>query len=288
MGMFKTTLFWADFRWYYRVPLKWVVFWVAYLAVCFPYPGVLIRHIQHWSDPNAMLMPETPALLPLIEIVRSKLGADPSPQETIKTVEAVVYDQLPYDWDWNTWGVADYLPTAAEALEMGREDCDGRAVVAASLMQAFGLKASLVGNFTHIWVSTDYGDAMGPMKSKAIVVTEHGVEWRMAGLLELPHSIVYGISVFPLGREVILVVVLWVLFLRRDHRLGLALIGLAGLILGLVLLRQGGRDYRSPDYWLEGLGAVALASSVWWLVSRRCRSTTRDVPVPMGPGTTAD
>ena len=58
------------------------------------------------------------------------LGIDISePHALVRGVEKFVYGHVPYAWDWDTWGVADYLPSVAEVRRMGREDCDGRAVV---------------------------------------------------------------------------------------------------------------------------------------------------------------
>lgn len=253
-----------------RVPLKWAIFALVVLAVCFPHPGILARHIKHWRNPNALIEPDAPALQPLVAALRPKIGADLPPAEALKTVERFVLDRLPYAWDWETWGTADYMPTVSEALEMGREDCDGRAVVAASLLKNLGFEVRIVTDFAHVWVQTDQGDTMSPGKSKAVVGTDGGFEVRLAALAELPRAMAYGIAVFPFLRELMITLVLWYLLLRPG--LGIVrILVLAGLLLGgLLALRAGGGDYRHPVLWLQWLGIVGwLGVLVAWAIPVR-------------------
>ncbi len=255
-------LVWNDWRWYLRLPVKWAVFGLALLAVCFPYPGVLLRHIEHWRDPNALIEPDAAALAPLVEELQTKLTDDLDAPEVLKRVERFVYEKIPYDWDWNTWGTADYMPTVTEAIEMGREDCDGRAVVAASLLRNLGFEVQIVTDFAHVWVKTDKGETMGPGKQKAVVAETGGPKLQLGALAELPRAMAYGVAAFPLGRELVLIAVLWFLLLGRGTGLLLKLFALAILLDGLILLRTGGHDYRSPILWLQWRGLLMLVAGV--------------------------
>lgn len=249
-------LIWNRLRWPARLPVKWCVFGLTVLAVCFPYPSLLIRHIQHWRDPNALIEPEAAALTPLIEELRPILSDVPTPKEALNRVERFVYEKIPYDWDWNTWGTSDYMPTVTEAIEMGREDCDGRAVVAASLLQHFGFEARLVTNFAHVWVQTEHGETMSPGKTRAIVATDRGLEIELTFLKELPKTVGYGIAVFPAMREMIAVAVLWLLLMRGGigaMRSALTLGFLAG---GLFLVRGLCADYWEMASWRPWPGFV--------------------------------
>lgn len=269
-GIVKPPLFFAPLnrvRWYFRWPIKWAIFGIAYVIVCFPYPHLVVRHLRHWSDPNALIEPDAPELQPLAQELQAQMPEGLTPPQVLKQVEAFVYKHVPYEWDWNTWGMADYLPTVAEVIRMGREDCDGRAVVAASLLKGLGYDARIVTDFAHVWVATDFGETMGPGKTKTIEVTDKGMRFDPRGLLQIPEILSYGIAVFPLERELVLLVVLWLLLLGRAGtlRIVIALILLAS---GLLLVRYGAADYRGPKYAAELAGLAVFLAGVLVLVRR--------------------
>ncbi len=73
--------------------------------------------------------------------------------------EAYVYRLLPYRDDYLNWLTADYWPTVLEALGKGSEDCDGRAIVACSILQGMGYQAYVVVGLDHLWVMVRDGDS---------------------------------------------------------------------------------------------------------------------------------
>ncbi len=251
-----------NMRWYARWLIKWVIFGLAYGVVCFPHPTLLVRHLQHWSNPEALIEPNAPQLEPFVKELRSQIGNGPPDRATLAAVEKFVYRKIPYAWDWNTWGMADYLPTVAEVIGKGREDCDGRAVLAGSLLTRLGVPARLVTDFTHVWIDTDLGATMGPRAHKAIEVTNHGMKLNAGGLAELPRAVAFGVSVFPLTREVILVVVLWLLLLdRRVGRLT-ALVSLTLLFAGLLAIRFGAQNPNLATTWTTLLGTAVMLGAI--------------------------
>ena len=243
--------------WYVRVPIKWMIFTLTVLAVCFPYPHRLARHIEHWGDPNALIEPDAPALKPLAEELRSLVPQDLPPREALETVERFVHTNILYEWDWITWGTADYLPTVTEAIEKGKEDCDGRAVVAASLLRTLGYESEIVTDFMHVWVKTDKGELMGPGKKKAVLATEQGLRFEPGALMQVPRALAYGLAVFPLDRELIVLAVLWLLLLHPKGSLACGLTALALLANGLLFLRIGSVYHSRPVHWMQ---IVALAN----------------------------
>lgn len=261
-------------RWYARLPVKWAVLGLTLLIVCFPYPSRLFRHLQHWRDPNALIEPDAPAIEPLVAELRLRLTDDLPPAQTLRQVERFVYEKIPYEWDWNTWGIADYLPTVAEVFEKGKEDCDGRAVVAASLLRRLGFEVELVTDFAHMWVKTDQGETMAPGRREAIIATEEGLRLQASALAELPRAVAYGIAVFPLGRELIVLFMMWLLLLRSHGGAACSLGGLALLLAGLFLLRAGGADYRHPTSWIQWSGVAGIGVGLIWLL-RRARMNAR-------------
>lgn len=254
--------------WFIRWPVKWAIFGLVYAIVCFPYPRLAISHLRHWSDPNALIDPDAPELQPLVADLRTKWTPALSQAETLKLVESFVYKRVPYDWDWNTWGMADYLPTIEEVLRMGREDCDGRAVIAASLLRNLGIDARLVTDFAHVWVSTPHGETMGPGQIKTIEVTQEGVRIDARGLFRIPQNLAYGIAVFPLPRELILLFVFWTLLLGPVSW-PRALVALTFLLAGLLVVRQAADIYGNSRLGLQLAGLFFFVAGLIVLLFHR-------------------
>lgn len=244
--------------WYSRIPLKWAAFAVVCTFVCFPYPGRLIRHLRHWQNPDALVDAHAPALTPHLAVLRGQIRPETSPGEVHKAVQKYVLAQVKYQWDWNTWGLADYMPTAEEALEKGQEDCDGRAVVAASLLKGLGYDARIVTDFSHVWVRTEHGDLMGPGQETAVVATADGLKVHWSGVWQLPKALAYGVAVFPFWRELIILAAAWLLL--RNPRCGRVMlaVSLAAVVTGLLLLREGSAEYLKPVPRLQWAGFIAL------------------------------
>ncbi|MBI4717559.1 MAG: transglutaminase domain-containing protein [Planctomycetes bacterium] len=261
----------------WRIPAKVLTFGVVWAIVCYPNPLTLMRHLRHCRDPQSLLDSRAPELEPLLAEMRCRFQTPAAPEEVLKTVEQYVYTRIPYEWDWNTWGAADYLPTVAEAIRMGKEDCDGRAVVAASLLRGLGYHAELATDFAHMWVRTEHGELMAPGKKQAVVFTDRGATTQPGALAELPRALAYGISPFPLARELVILLALWYLLLRSECGAACAWAGLAFLVNALLFLKKGGEDYRAPIVWMQvvgaanllvGVGTLCLAGRVWWPASR--------------------
>lgn len=272
------------FRWYTRLPIKWAILGLTVLAVSFPYPRLAYRHLRHWMNPNALIEPHAPPLQPWVEELRQSLPADLPPRETLRRVERFVYERVPYEFDWNTWGLSDYLPTVTEVIEMGREDCDGRAVVAASLLQNFGFKTQIVTNFAHVWVRTDKGETMGPGRRTAVVATDRGLQFQWSALGELPRGSMYGLAVFPLVRQLIVLVVGWWLMLRSNSGIVRSLTALTLLCCGLLILRVGSREYLHPIHWMQILGVLSIAAAVLLLLLRGRRGRRQEMSDPPDSG----
>jgi hypothetical protein len=254
------------YRW--RVPAKCALLAITVLVVCFPNPRRLVRHLQHYQNPNALIEPNAKCLEPWIEELAPKLSDDIEPREALKRVERFVYNKVPYEWDWNTWGTADYLPTVGEVVSMGKEDCDGRAVVAASLLRRFGFKADLVNDFAHAWVRTEHGDTMSPGKKPVLITTDDGIVIDWSALTQFPRAAAYGVAVFPIGRELVILSMLWLLLLPAQVRPTPNFIGMALLIGGLMLIRVGSSNYLTPSSWAQ-LGGLAIISSGIYSTTKR-------------------
>jgi hypothetical protein len=246
------------------------------LLVLFPRPGLIPRHIQHLHQLESLPDPNEPSLEPVKARFDQYLEArgvqTADPQVLLAEVNAFVRREITYSWDWDTWGVAEYLPTLAEVIASGREDCDGRAVLAAALLRSKGIAAELVADTRHMWVRTPVGETMDPL-GPPILRSEAGrfsVRW--SGLIDLGPP-AFGISVFPLGRELIILLTFWLLLLppRVDRRSALLSLGL--LVQGLLIVRMAGADPVHPrTAWIIlGLVSLGLPVAGLWLIRLRYR-----------------
>lgn len=253
-------------RW--RIPAKLAILLATVFFVCFPNPSLFVEHVRRWRNPNQLVDPHSPALDPLAVEVQAQIPPDAAPADVLKTVEKYVLKRVAYEWDWNNWGNADFIPTVAETLQKGKEDCDGRAVVAASLLTRIGYPAQIVTDFSHVWVTTEYGDLMGPGQTQAIVATGEGLKIKSSAWKPLAKALAYCVAPFPLPRELIILAVLWWLLLRIGIGAGWSLVALAFMLNGLLFMRVGGENYWKPVVWMQLVGLTNLIGGIFCLFLR--------------------
>lgn len=229
-----------------------------------------IHRLQHMND---VVDPHHPGLRAWDAALRERVAADLSPSDKLLCVERLIRERIPYAWDWETWGVMDYLPTTGEVLALGREDCDGRAVLAASLLRRMGIEAYLVSDLKHTWVETPEGEVMSPGKGqKTLRATKSGTRARVnrETARNLARGLAFGVVVFPLHRELIILAALFAVTAHPRMRRGHAVFGAALLVGGLLLFRGAGvspvRLAGQPLLVWVGLG-VAVAG--WMMVALR-------------------
>lgn len=246
----------------YRWPIKWCVLILVVLFVLYPRPSLLVRHIARLRVMDALPDPREPALRPVekqFDTFVAQQGIEGG-TALLDAVQRFVYEQVPYAYDWEVWGVADYIPTVREIIEAGREDCDGRAVLAAALLRAKGIDAKLVAGNGHVWVATDWGETMSPIGQPSLVADQEGLQIDLFDFFNT-RSIAFGIAVFPWMRELIILLTLWVLLLPREFRWGPALLALYLLCSGMMTIRLAGANiYAQHDHGIRwGWGQLLLA-----------------------------
>jgi len=262
-------------RWLGRWPLKLAIFAVGTMLVLFPKVWLIPIVLERYADMNSALDPEHPGLAALDQRIRDKLPADPPTSEVLQAVERGVCEEIPYAWDWDVWGVVEYLPTVAEVLERGSEDCDGRAVVAASLLRRMGYDARLVSDLLHVWVETPEGETMSPTGGeKTFVGTEAGTETTVSPRLihNLARGFSYGVAVFPLTRELIILALLCVLTMQPWSSVWRRVAGCLLLWIALDTLRDAGRQAALSGQTLAVVRAwlgVGLGLAGWLVLAVR-------------------
>jgi hypothetical protein len=214
---------------HWRWSAKSLLFLLATAAVMYPHPVYLTRQLRHLTDTEALIQPHLPFIAELNRQIDTTLPAGAPPGQVFRAVERFVYQAIPYAYDWEVWSNVDYWPTAAEVWEKRREDCDGRAVLCASLLRARGFEnVRLVGNINHVWVEADGKGLMGAEKDQnfrreggRLVVTPPKAETLLKGLSQVRH--------FPAWRLGVLVLVAVALAWHpRQSRRGLALGAISG------------------------------------------------------------
>ena len=300
-------------KWYLRMPLKWSIFALVTWLVLWPDPRVFMRQQDRIRHMNRMVTPDAPELARWDAEIQKRIdeaqkkgaakasnrasesggsnGSSPprlSPAQAQRLIERFTYEKVKYAWDWDLWGCADYMPTIAEMFAKAqsqpdgeiREDCDGRAVMAASLMRRFGYDAELVTDIRHVWVKTKQGEWMGPGRKKTIVATPQGPKVDYATVLS--NSLVglsYGVQVFPFARELILWATALLLMIRRGRSWGWTALGGALLLQGLLFMRTGHMDpLHGAAAWPAwvGLGHLVAGFGVL-LVSQNCKCASKAV-----------
>ncbi|MFQ5411515.1 MAG: hypothetical protein ACE5EC_04435 [Phycisphaerae bacterium] len=292
-------------RWYVRMPLKGLVFTGVTFFVLFPDPVRFVRHLGHLSDLEAMVESDAPQLAEWEDELSARLAADSAlrtggdgphaaeddgsdARRVQKAIEAFVYQKVRYGWDWEVWGSADYLPTVGEMFEQAagdadgqmREDCDGQALMAASLMRRMGYESAIVTDLRHVWVATPEGEWMGPGRSKTLISTSEGNRSSILHTLNnVPVALSYGLAVFPLGRELIILVTAFVLVLHRGMKRRTIAFGALLLLQGLLFMRLGylapsaiSRQVSSWPSWWGGLHLLSGFGVLLWS-SRRARQS---------------
>lgn len=122
---------------------KTILFVVAALSfwtfiVCYPNPYILIRNTIRYFR-----LPIDPSVIYLIDV--------PVPNEPVE-IEKTVLQLIKYEYDWKNYGVPDYVATARQAVVRRSGDCEDRAAVLASLLEAKNIPYSLKASLTHFWV----------------------------------------------------------------------------------------------------------------------------------------
>lgn len=143
-----------------RLPRS-VLLWLSLgwlLIALYPDPSLLVRSIANIRHPSVDA-----------SSVRQLAATLPDDPRLIE--EAVLRQIVPYAYDWQTWGVPWYFPTTAEALVAGRGDCESRAVVLASILEAKHIPHRILMSFDHIWV--DYpGKTDNALENASVVIAQ--------------------------------------------------------------------------------------------------------------------
>jgi hypothetical protein len=119
-------------RYFPLIFILWILF------VLYPNPVNLVvsiyRVVNFGADPVA------------VQFMLSDLPSDPA------AIEKAVLARIHYRYDWQVYDMPWYCPTVAQVLEKGEGDCNARALVLASILQAENITYQVQASPIHIWV----------------------------------------------------------------------------------------------------------------------------------------
>ena len=125
-------------RWWKTALFVIVMLSLWTFIVCFPNPYIFIRNVARY-----VRLPVDPSV---VEIVEAEIPDEP------EEIEKFVLGLVKYQYDWENYNSPDYVSTARQAVTRRRGDCEDRAVVLASLLEAKNIAYDLKASLVHYWV----------------------------------------------------------------------------------------------------------------------------------------
>ncbi|NBG88261.1 transglutaminase domain-containing protein [Isachenkonia alkalipeptolytica] len=98
--------------------------------------------------------------------------------ETPGEIEAYVLREIvPYQYDWQSYGVPFYFPRVEEVLARGRGDCKSRFVVLASIFEALDIPYERSFSLSHFWITYEGKEesSMESVENAFLVQGDEGV-----------------------------------------------------------------------------------------------------------------
>jgi len=195
----------------------------------YPDPGVLVSSVRNLLAPHA-------------DAGAAQALAATLPDDPREVERRVLADVVPYASDWEAAGVPWSFPSAAQALQARRGDCESRALVVASVLAAKGVPHQLRMSFDHIWV--DYPGKIATANendARALTGTgDGGWSWlRWPEDLDLGREARAQTAIYwdpmPAARKALLFagmgwIVLWNAFVRTLSRSPVGRVRLSGVI----------------------------------------------------------
>ena len=159
----------AHLRLFWQIPLKLCLLILFILLVLFPNPTLLLKQLSVYGNVDSLIQTDFDGIDQINQEITAVLPNNVTREQEFTAVQRYVYEHIAYAYDWENWLNIDYWPTAAEVWNQKQEDCDGQAVLAASILRSRGFSsAKLAGNMRHIWVAVDRDALMGPESEQTI------------------------------------------------------------------------------------------------------------------------
>ncbi|MFP4643650.1 MAG: hypothetical protein ACLFM0_04775 [Spirochaetales bacterium] len=118
-----------------------IVFFLAWtLFTLYPQPSDLVRSVYRVFDP------------PIDGEVASRHEYLFDDLSSPVAIERDVKEAVPFHYDWETYGMPWYYPSAEEAFAVMAGDCKTQLMVLASMLESKGIAYTVKVSPTHVWV----------------------------------------------------------------------------------------------------------------------------------------
>jgi hypothetical protein len=127
-----------------------------------------------------------------------------------KAIERFVHEYVPYRSAWEVYGVPWYYPTVKEVLADRAGDCQARAILMASILEAKGMPYTMRYSLDHVWVDYPGKEAEGLEDPAKSFVASEGKGWAAKLPRKLPvreivkERLAYHWAPMPRGQKALL------------------------------------------------------------------------------------
>ncbi len=186
------------------IAIRSAVLAAGLLLLLFPDIPRAARQIGHLWNPAALIRPGHPIVARFTDEL--SVPRELSRRDEARWIARAISDRIRYSYDWiQGWNV-DYWPTADEVVATGQDDCDGIAVLTASVLERRGFRARLEGNLIHVWVVVDLAE--GPLRvlggSPTVAFTQDK-GWSVPSISHVASGIAFASTRFPIWRWTLLI-----------------------------------------------------------------------------------
>lgn len=172
-----------------RWACKALLFFAITLVVLNPNLPIALQQVQHTLRPESLIQPDFAGISDINRELDALLNASTEPDEP-KAVAKYVLKKIRYVSDYENWSNIEYWPTAAQVWSKRQEDCDGRAILAASILRSRGYSsARLVVGLKHMWIQVDQNEKLPSASPKMISLLgpERDVQLELKGNPKADH-----------------------------------------------------------------------------------------------------
>lgn len=238
--MHKILLFW---QWLaarpvvFRLAFKVLFFSLIFLFVTFPNPVLSLKQFSAYRNIEALFVTNFPEMPTINARIDSLLPPDYTFQQEYHAIVRFVYENIHYQYDWDNWLNSEFWPTADEVWRRGREDCDGRAILAVAIFRSRGYSdATVVGGLTHLWITVGGQELMGAQKEKTMVMQDGRKKMRVPPLTSILEAAAVQLDSYPIFRLVVILLFLLLLAYHPAKNVTLLLALCLSAVIGFVLL----------------------------------------------------
>jgi hypothetical protein len=238
----------AQKKWAGRSIIKFGLFALLFLVITMPNPWLTVKQVVAYMDIEALLDPNFPEMKEINSAINVRLPQHSTFNEEYQTIVKFVYDSIRYEFDWDNWRNSEYWPSAKQVWQRKREDCDGQAILAASIFRSRGYSdATVVASLRHLWIRVGNHELMGPDKEKLMIVEKGKKHFLLPSFNYMLESFAGQLYYYPLSRMVLILCGSLLLLFHPHKSIILFLALLVAANFGLILIVDWSRSVSFYD-----------------------------------------